>query len=79
LYDLLEVLMTKRTSLKGKVEFLSLVYDATILQLWQKGYQYPVLAQVAEIYLAISSSLIPVEAVLHNWNDIRNSKRSHAV
>jgi len=37
---------------KGKVEFLSLVYDATILQLWQKGYQYPVLAQVADIYLA---------------------------
>jgi len=32
--------------------------DATVLQFWEKGCQYPVLAQVADIYLAMSLSSI---------------------
>jgi len=52
------------------------VADDDILQFWQDNVrQYPVLSQVAKLYLAMSASSVPVEAMFSTTGLIANSKR----
>lgn len=51
--------------------------DDDVLQFWAKSgrLQYPVLSQIAAIYLSMSSSSVPVECMFSTTGLILNSKR----
>ena len=52
------------------------VADNDVVQFWQNIVrQYPVLSQVAKLYLAMSVSSVPVEAMFSTTGLIANSKR----
>jgi len=67
------------------VQFLQLLFsryilmedDDDVLKFWERSgrHQYPVLSQVAAIFLSMSSSSVPVESTFSTTGLILNSKR----
>jgi len=56
---------------------MQLQYFTQLLIFWERSAkQYPVLAAVAEIYLAMSSSSVSVEAMFSTTGIVMNSKRA---
>ena len=46
--------------------------DDDIIHFWQPNESvYPTPSQVAQLYLAMSASSVPVESVFHHWIDMQ--------